>query len=58
MDKLKGYKTNIGLVLLGLLGFAKIFGWITVDQALAIAAVLGPLTGIALRQGIKASAPK
>ncbi len=58
MDRLKGWKTNIGMVILGLIGIAASMSWITVEQAALATAVIGPATGIAMRQGVKASAPK
>ena len=37
MKLLNGYKTHIGLVALGLIGFAASFGWIDEETAKAVA---------------------
>ncbi len=58
MGKLKGWKTNIGMVLMGLIGVAASLGWLTAEQAGIALSAVGMATGIAMRQGIKASAPK
>lgn len=53
METLPGLKTNIGMAVLGLAGIACLLGWITSETFSWIAATVGPLTGIALRQGMK-----
>ena len=53
METLSGWKTNIGMVILGLTGVAYLLGWISLEVFAWVAATIGPLTGIALRQGMK-----
>jgi len=58
MGKLKGHRANIGMVLLGMIGIAATVGWIDAVTAGIAASIVGTATGVAMRQGIKASAPK
>lgn len=50
---MKGYKTYAGCILLGLTGIAQTLGLVSPEVAASIYSILGPLTGIALRHGVK-----
>lgn len=52
---LDGYKTHIGVILLGLTGLMKELAWLTPEQAKIAAYVLGAWTGVSLRLALKKS---
>ncbi len=58
MKFLDGQKTNIGAALCVLATIAQAFGWLDPVTYQTIIGILAPTTAIALRAGVKKSAPK
>lgn len=52
-EPLPGWKSIGGFIAIGVLSLALKLDWITLELYTGIMAVLGPLTGIALRLGMK-----
>ena len=54
LSKLKGYKTYIGMIGLGILGICTAQGWIDTAMSATIGSVLAAWTGVSFRQAMKA----
>lgn len=53
LDKIKGYKTYIGMIGLGVLGICTAQGWIDKAMAATLGSILAAWTGVSLRQAMK-----